>query len=196
MNILYTVVFELYCPSTSINHSTVQISATSSIRTVSRTSTNLFSDHSRSIIHLHKYNNTTPNHLMTDMVLKNKSGISYTQDLVILVIVYGISGFHNNVLLSVWDKNHEITNGTLNFITPDKKTKELKIQDASNDDNPVTKKVFDEKTESVFYYCNNLELIMRLLLNFQQFQAEIHLYQIIHSLVSTIRKNQKNQSFK
>lgn len=51
---------------------------------------------------------------MTDMVLKNKSGISYTQDLVILVIVYGISGFHNNVLLSVWDKNHEMTNGTLN----------------------------------------------------------------------------------
>ena len=64
----------------------------------------------------------------------------------------------------------------------------MKIQDASNDDNPITKKVFDEKTESVFYYCNNLELIMRLLLNFHQFQAEIHLYQIIHSLVSTIRK--------
>ena len=97
----YTVVFELYFPSPSVNHSTVQISATSSIRTVSRTSTNLFSDHSRSIIHLHKYNNITPNYLMTDMVLKNKSGISYKQDLVILVIVYGISGFHNNVLLSV-----------------------------------------------------------------------------------------------
>ena len=60
------------------------------------------------------------------------------------------------------DKNHEITNGTLNFITPDKKTKELKIQDASNDDDPFLKKVFDEKTEPVFYYCNNPELIMRL----------------------------------
>ena len=83
----------------------------------------------------------------------------------------------------MWDKNHEITNGTLNFITPDKKTKELKIQDASNDDNPITKKVFDEETESVFNYCNNLELIMRLLLNFQKFQAEIHLYRIIHTLV-------------
>ena len=66
----YTVVFELYFPLPSINHSTVQISATSSIRTVSRTSTNLFSDHSRSIIHLHKYNNITPNYLMTDMVWK------------------------------------------------------------------------------------------------------------------------------
>ena len=33
----YTVVFELYFPSPSINHSTVQISATSSNRTVSRT---------------------------------------------------------------------------------------------------------------------------------------------------------------
>ena len=100
----YTVVFELYFPSPSINYSTVRISATSSNRTVSRTSTNLCSDHSRSIIHLHKYNNTTPNYLMTDMVLKNKSGISYMQDLIILVIVYSISGFHNDVLLSVWDK--------------------------------------------------------------------------------------------
>ena len=35
-------------------------------------------------------------------------------------------------------------------------TKELKIKDAVKDDNPITKTVFDEKTESVFYYCYNL----------------------------------------
>ena len=61
---------------------------------------------------------------MIDMVLKNKSGIRYTQDLVIHAIVHGISGFHTNVLLSVGDKNYEIRNGTLNFITLDKMTKE------------------------------------------------------------------------
>ena len=36
-------------------------------------------------------------------------------------------------------------------------TKELKIKDAVKDDNPITKTVFDEKTESVFYCCYNLE---------------------------------------
>ena len=49
----YIVVFELYVPS-SIDISTVQISTTSSMETVSRPSTNRFSDHSLSIIHLPK----------------------------------------------------------------------------------------------------------------------------------------------
>ena len=35
-------------------------------------------------------------------------------------------------------------------------TKELKIQDAVNDDNPITKKLSDDKTKSVYFYCNNL----------------------------------------
>ena len=47
----YIVVFELYVPS-SIDISTVQISTASSMETVSRPSTNTFSDHSLSIIHL------------------------------------------------------------------------------------------------------------------------------------------------
>ena len=49
----YIVVFELYVPS-SIDISTVQISITSGMETVSRPSTNTFSDHSLSIIHLPK----------------------------------------------------------------------------------------------------------------------------------------------
>ena len=36
-----------------------------------------------------------------DLLLKNKLGVAYAQDLVIHVIVYGISGYHNNVLLCV-----------------------------------------------------------------------------------------------
>ena len=35
-------------------------------------------------------------------------------------------------------------------------SEELKIQDAVDGDNPITKKIFDNKTESVYYYCNNL----------------------------------------
>ena len=48
----YTVVFKLYFPSVSIDHSSVDISATSNCETVSRISTNFFSDHSRSRMEL------------------------------------------------------------------------------------------------------------------------------------------------
>ena len=63
--------------------------------------TNVYSDHSRSIIHIHKYNNVAPNHLMIDMVLKNKSGTDYTKDLTIFIIVYGVLGYQNDVETSV-----------------------------------------------------------------------------------------------
>ena len=68
----YKVVFELYFPSASINCSTVQISAISNTETVTRISTNTLSNHSRSITHLHKYNNVTPNYLSIHMVLEIK----------------------------------------------------------------------------------------------------------------------------
>ena len=73
--------------------------------------------------------------------MTKKSSVAYAQDLVIRVIVYGILGYHNDGLLSVWYKKFEITDSTLNFITLVKMTKELKIQDAVNNDNPITKSV-------------------------------------------------------
>ena len=39
-----------------------------------------------------------------DLLFKEKSGVAYAQDFVIRVIVYGILGHRNDVLLSVWDK--------------------------------------------------------------------------------------------
>ena len=66
-----------------------------------RLSTKKFTDHTRSLVHIHKCNNVTPNYLLMDLVLRNKLGVAYAQDLVIHVIVYGISGYHNNVLLCV-----------------------------------------------------------------------------------------------
>ena len=47
--------------------------------------TNVFSDHRRSIIHIHKYN-VASNRLMIDMVLNNKAGIEYTKDVTILLL--------------------------------------------------------------------------------------------------------------
>ena len=113
----YSLVYELYYPNT-IDSSTVQISAVSSVETVSKVTTNVFNNHTRSIIHLHKYNNVAPNRLMIDMVLKNKAGISYANELTIFVIVYGVSGYVNNVHTSVWDRLFEVTNNSIKFEAP------------------------------------------------------------------------------
>ena len=61
--------------------------------------------------------------------MKKKSSVAYAQALVIRVIFYGILGYHNDGLLSVWCKKFEINDGTLNFMTMVETTKELKIQD-------------------------------------------------------------------
>ena len=112
----YSLVYELYFPN-SIDRETVQISAVSSVETVSRVTTNVFSDHSRSIIHIHKWNNVSPNRLMIDMILKNKAGIRYANNLTIFVIVYGVSGYQNDVPTSVWDRVFEIVDKTVKFET-------------------------------------------------------------------------------
>ena len=43
----YNLVYELYLPSSSIDSSTVQISAASSVERIFKVATNAFSDHSR-----------------------------------------------------------------------------------------------------------------------------------------------------
>ena len=113
----YSLVYELYF-SNSIDSSTVQISAVSAVETVSKVTTNVFNNHTRSIIHLHKYNNVAPNRLMIDMGLKNKAGVSYANKLTIFVIVYGVSGYVNNVNTSVWDRLFEVTNNSIKFEAP------------------------------------------------------------------------------
>ena len=122
----YSLVYELYFPN-SIDSSTVQISAVSAVETVSKVTTNVFNNHTRSIIHLHKYNNVAPNRLMIDMVLKNKAGVSYANKLTIFVIVYGVSGYVNNVHTSVWDRLFEVTNNSIKFeATIDMDNKQIK----------------------------------------------------------------------
>ena len=41
-------------------------------------------------------------------LMKKKARVAYAQDLVIRVIVYGILGYHNDGLLSVWYRKFEI----------------------------------------------------------------------------------------
>ena len=134
----YSLVYELYYPN-SIDSSTVQISAISTVETVSNVTTNVFNNHTRSIIYLHKYNNVAPNRLMIDMVLKNKAGISYANELTIFVIVYGVSGYFNNVHTSVWDRLFEVTNNTIKF----EATIDMNKHDIKNVDNLSINKLID-----------------------------------------------------
>ena len=126
----YSLVYELYYPNT-IDSSTVQISAVSTVETVSKVTTNVFNNHTRSIIHLHKYNNVAPNRLMIDMVLKNKAGVSYGNKLTIFVIVYGVSGYVNNVNTSVWDRLFEVINNVIKV----ESTIDMNKHDIKNVDN-------------------------------------------------------------
>ena len=134
----YSLVYELYFPN-SIDSSTVQISAVSAVKRVSKVTTNVFNNHTRSIIHLHKYNNVAPNRLMIDMVLKNKAGVSYANKLTIFVIVYGVSGYVNNVNTSVWDRLFEVINNVIKV----ESTIDMNKHDIKNVDNLSMNKLID-----------------------------------------------------
>ena len=156
----YSLVYELYYPNT-IDSSTVQISAVSSVETVSKVTTNVFNNHTRSIIHLHKYNNVAPNRLMIDMVLKNKAGISYANELTIFVIVYGVSGYVNNVHTSVWDRLFEVTNNSIKFEAPidmnrhniNMKNGQIKgLEDGNENNDSVNVKQLNEMESNITNY--------------------------------------------
>ena len=99
----YTLVFEMYY-SGKTDGNQVTVSATSGSLTVSRTNTNIFGDHSRSIINFHKYIFSSGyEDLDIDIALKNRAGGSYDPNTIIYVIVYGVTGHQNEVSTLVWD---------------------------------------------------------------------------------------------
>ena len=99
----YTLVFEMYY-SGKTNQNEVTVGATSGTLNVSRTNTNTFGDHSRSIINFHKYIFSSGyEDLDIDIALKNRAGESYDPNTTIYVIVYGVTGHQNEVSTLVWD---------------------------------------------------------------------------------------------
>ena len=85
----YTLVFEMYY-SGKTNQNEVTVSATSGTLNVSRTNTNTFSDHSRSIINSHKYIFSSGyEDLDIDIALKNRAGESYDPILVFMSLFMG-----------------------------------------------------------------------------------------------------------
>ena len=109
----YTLVFEMYY-SDKTNQNEVSVGATSGTLNVSRTNTNTFSDHSRSIINFHKYIFSSGyEDLHIDIALKNKAGENYDPNTTIYVIVYGVTGHQNEVSTLVWDSAFALENKAL-----------------------------------------------------------------------------------
>ena len=109
----YTLVFEMYY-SGKTNQNQVTVNATSGTLNVSRTNTNTFSDHSRSIINFHKYIFSCGyEDLDIDIALKNRAGESYDPNTTIYVIVYGVTGHQNEVSTLVWDSAFALENKAL-----------------------------------------------------------------------------------
>ena len=109
----YTLVFEMYY-SGKTDQNQVTVNASSGTLTVSRTNTNTFSDHSRSIINFHKYIFSSGyEDLDIDIALKNKVGENYDPNTTIYVIVYGVTGHQNEVSTLVWDSAFALENKAL-----------------------------------------------------------------------------------
>ena len=124
----------------------VTVSATSGSLTVSKTNTNTFDDHSRSIINFHKYIFSSGyEDLDIDIVLKNKAGESYDPNTTIYVIVYGVTGHQNEVSSLVWDSAFSLENNALKL----KATIDMNKHDIINVDNLSFKSSFDMKKKQI-----------------------------------------------
>ena len=135
----YTLVFEMYYSGKS-DQNQVTLNASSGTLTVSRTNTNTFSDHSRSIINFHKYIFSSGyEDLDIDIALKNKAGESYDPNTTIYVIVYGVTGHQNEVSTLVWDSAFALENKALKL----KANIDMNEHDIINVDNLSLKSTLD-----------------------------------------------------
>ena len=135
----YTLVFEMYY-SGKTDQNQVTVNASSGTLTVSRTNTNTFSDHSRSIINFHKYIFSSGyEDLDIDIALKNKAGESYDPNTTIYVIVYGVTGHQNEVSTLLWDSAFALENKALKL----KANIDMNEHDIINVDNLSFKSTLD-----------------------------------------------------
>jgi len=94
----------MYFDESKIDKNEVIANAVSSTLNISRNRRNKFSDHSRTIINFHKYGNIDIIDLDIDITMKNKAGIAYDQVTTIYVVVYGVSGYQNEVDCRICDR--------------------------------------------------------------------------------------------
>ena len=110
----YTLAFEMYYGN-RVDRDEVVVNAVSGTLNVSRNNTNTFSDHSRTIINFHKYENIGIIDLDIDLTLKYRSGETYDAETNIFVVVYGVSGHQNDVDSRIWDRFYYIRNKIIHY---------------------------------------------------------------------------------
>ena len=113
----YTLAFEMYYGN-KVDKDEVVVNAVSETLNVSRNNTNTFSDHSRTIINFHKYGNIGIIDLDIDLTLKYRSGETYDFFTNIFVVVYGVSGYQNDVDPRIWDRFYTIRNKIVYYEAP------------------------------------------------------------------------------
>ena len=116
------------------------------------TTTKKSSDHARSIINFHRsVINPSFDDLDIDIILKNKSGESYEADTSISVVVYGVSGTHSDVEISIWDRVYYIENKIVHFEAPiDLNSNGISgLQDGTEDGDAVTVKHLSERIKNL-----------------------------------------------
>ena len=118
----YTFVFEMYYDKNKVNKDLVVVEAQSVPLNISKNTTKTFDNHSRTIINFNKPGNLNIIDLDIDITMKNKARIAYGPTTTIFVVVYGVSGYQNDVESRVWDRVYLIQNNTVLFeATIDKK---------------------------------------------------------------------------
>lgn len=96
---------------------------------------------------MRKWTDTAPSYLMVDVVMKNKSGQAYDQELDIWVVVYGSKGYYNDLpIQDVWDVLYSIIHdGFIYFNSP------LLIDNPWVSLSPTTKQYVDNATRKIWY---------------------------------------------
>ena len=82
---------------------------------------------------------------------ENKSDESYEADTSIFVVVYGVSGTHNDVETSIWDRIYYIENKIVHFEAPiDLNSNGISgLQEGSEDGDAVTVKQLNEAIKNL-----------------------------------------------
>jgi len=105
----------MYFNGSQLDKNEVVVNAVSGTLNISSNNTNKFPDHSRTIIHFHKYTNIGIIDLDIDITLKNKSGVSYDPVTTIYVVTYGVGGYENDVDWRIWKRVYLIQNKAVKF---------------------------------------------------------------------------------
>ena len=135
----YTFVFEMYYDKNKVNKDLVVVEAQSVALYISKNTTKTFDNHSRTIINFNKPGNLNIIDLDIDITMKNKARIAYGPTTTIFVVVYGVSGYQNDVEPRVWDHVYLIQNNTVLF----EATIDMKKHDIKNVDNLSMNKLID-----------------------------------------------------